>query len=278
MARTVRDAALLLGAICGEDPRDAITRAGASRAEPDYTSFLVKDGLKGARIGIWRARFGFHERVDAILEDALVALREGGAELIDADIESMGREAGDAEYEVLLYEFKDDLNRYLAGRGSDTEPRTLEDLIRFNDDNADREMPYFGQEIFHKAQEKGPLTEKAYQDALETCRRLARVEGIDKVVADHKLDAIVAPTGGPAWTTDLINGDHFGGGSSSAAAVSGYANVTVPAGFVFGLPVGMSFIGPAFSEGTLLRLAYGFEQATQVRRAPKFLPTADLSV
>ncbi len=278
MCRTVRDAAILLGVLCGEDPRDAITRAGASRAEADYTRFLVDGGLMGARIGVWRDRFGFHERVDTVMEDALAALKDGGAEIIDpADIDSMGREAGDAEFEVLLYEFKEDLNRYLAGRGPDTGPRTLEDLIAFNRSHADEEMPYFGQEIFLEAQEKGPLSDKAYQEALETCRRLARVEGIDKVVAEHKLDAIVAPTGGPAWTTDLINGDHFGGGSSSAAAVSGYANITVPAGFVFGLPVGMSFIGPAFSEPTLLRLAYGFEQATNVRRAPRLLPTADLS-
>ncbi len=278
MCRTVRDAAILLGVLCGEDPRDAITRAGASRAEADYTRFLVDGGLMGARIGVWRDRFGFHERVDTVMEDALAALKDGGAEIIDpANIDSMGREAGDAEYEVLLYEIKEDLNSYLAGRGPDTGPRTLEDLIAFNQSHADEEMPYFGQEIFLKAQEKGPLSDKAYLEALETCQRLARVEGIDKVVAEHKLDAIVAPTGGLAWTTDLINGDHFGGGSSSAAAVSGYPNITVPAGFVFGLPVGMSFIGPAFSEPTLLRLAYGFEQATNVRRAPRLLPTADLS-
>ena len=278
MCRTVRDAAILLGVLCGEDPRDAITRAGASRAEADYTRFLVDGGLMGARIGVWRDRFGFHERVDTVLEDALAALKDGGAEIIDpANIDSMGREARNVEREVLLYEFKEDLNRYLAGRGPDTGPRTLEDLIAFNQSHADEEMPYFGQEIFLQAQEKGPLSDKAYQEALQTCQRLARVEGIDKVVAEHELDAIVAPTGGPAWTTDLINGDHFGGGSSSAAAVSGYANITVPAGFVFGLPVGMSFIGPAFSEPTLLRLAYGFEQATKVRRAPQLLATADLS-
>lgn len=278
MCRTVRDAAHLLSVLCGEDPGDAITRAGSSRAEADYTRFLVDGGLRGARIGVWRDRFGFHERVDAVLEDALAALKEGGAEIIDpANIDSMGKEVGDAEYEVLLYEFKEGLNRYLAARSPATGPRTLQDLITYNQSHAAEEMPYFGQEIFLKAQEKGPLSDKAYLEALETCHRLARVEGIDKVVAEHKLDAIVAPTGGPAWTTDLVNGDHFGGGSSSAAAVSGYANITVPAGFVFGLPVGMSFIGPAFSEPTLLRLAYSFEQATNVRRAPQLLATADLS-
>ncbi|MGD8375203.1 MAG: amidase [Acidobacteriota bacterium] len=279
MARTVRDAAILLGAICGADPRDAITEKEGRNAAADYTTFLDDAGLRGARIGVWRDRFGFHERVDAVLEEALVALMDGGAELIDpVEMESFGRDLGNAEYEVLLYEFKADLDAYLEGRGEDTRYRTLQALIDFNEANRDAEMPYFQQEIFLKAQEKGPLTDEAYREALETCRRLSRVEGIDRLVAEERLDAIVAPTGGPAWTTDLINGDHFGGGSSQAAAVSGYANVTVPAGFVFGLPVGLSFIGPAFSEPALLRLAYAFERATSVRRPPRFLSTADLTV
>ena len=278
MARTVHDAAILLGAMCGADPRDPITGEGNRRAEVDYTAFLDAGGLRGSRIGVWRDRFGFHERVDAVLEEALIALRDSGAEIVDpADID-LPREVRDAEYEVLLYEFKSDLNAYLAGRGDDTRTRTLEALIEFNESHRDVEMPYFAQEIFLKAQEKGPLTDEAYRKALETCRRGSREEGIDRTVREHRLDTIVAPTGGPAWVTDLVNGDHFGGGSSAAAAIAGYANITVPAGFVFGLPVGLSFIGPAFSEPTLLRLAYAFEQATQVRRPPGFLPTADLRV
>ncbi len=276
MARTVRDAAVLLGVMVGPDPTDPITVDGAQRGHSDYTQFLDPAGLAGARIGVWRARFGFHERVDEALEEGIAAMKVAGAEVIDPiEMPSIG-EIRNNEYEVLLYEFKTDLEKYLAGRGPDTEPRTLADLIAYNEANAAKEMPYFQQEIFLKAEEKGPLTEKAYLEALATSKRLSREEGIDRVVAEHRLDAIVAPTGGPAWVTDLVNGDHFGGGSSQAAAVSGYANVTVPAGAVFGLPVGMSFIGPSFSEPTLLKLAYAFEQTTQARMAPRFLTTADL--
>ncbi|MDH3744898.1 MAG: amidase [Acidobacteriota bacterium] len=277
MARTVRDAAILLGVMVGTDPKDAITRS-ASLGHADYTQFLDPAALAGARIGVWRGRFGFHERVDGVLEEGLAAMRAAGAEIIDpVEMPSIG-EIGDSEYEVLLYEFKADLNKYLAARGADTTPRSLADLIAFNEAHADREMPYFQQEIFLKAEEKGPLTDKAYLEALVKSKKLSQVEGIDRVAAEHELDAIVAPTGGPAWVTDLVNGDHFGGGSSQAAAVSGYANVTVPAGTVFGLPVGMSFFGSAFSEPTLLGVAHAFEQATHARSVPRFLPTADLTL
>lgn len=276
MCRTVGDAALLLGALTGVDARDPATAASEGHAHSDYTPFLDAGGLRGARIGVWRDRFGFHEKVDTALEAALRAMRDAGAEMIDpVDIPSIG-EIGDAEFEVLLYEFKTDLNAYLAARGEDTKPRTLLDLIRFNQAHAAQEMPYFQQEIFEKAQAKGPLTERAYRDALATCRTKSRDQGLDRVLREHRLDAIVAPTGGPAWKTDLINGDHFSGGSSSAAAVSGYASITVPAGFVFGLPIGLSFLGAAWSEPKLLAIAFAFEQATHIRQPPRFLPQADL--
>jgi amidase len=211
--------------------------------------------------------------VDAVLEDALAAIKNQGAELIDpVELATLG-EFRDAEYEVLLYEFKADLNRYLADLGDAATVATLADIIRFNEEHADLEMPFFGQEIFHAAQEKGDLTTTEYINALETCRRLSRTEGIDAVMNQHRLDAIVAPTGGPAWTTDLVNGDHGSGGSSGFAAVSGYPNITVPAGFIHGLPIGLSFFGRAWSEPTLLGLAFAFEQATRCRRAPTFKPT-----
>ncbi|MDH3254743.1 MAG: amidase [Acidobacteriota bacterium] len=276
MARTVRDAAILLGVMAAEDPTDAGTKGSAAHAHADYTEYLDPAGLAGARIGIWRERFGFHEKVDAVLEESVAAMRSAGAEVID-DVELPGvRDAGEPEYEVLLYEFKTDLETYLRARGADTTVRTLADLIAFNESHRAEEMPYFEQEIFHQAQEKGSLTDTEYLDARATCLRLTRDEGIDLAIATHSLDAIIGPSGGPAWVTDLVNGDHFGGGSSRAAAVSGYPNITVPAGFIHGLPVGLSFFGPAWSEPTLLRFAYAFEQLTTARRAPRFLPTAEL--
>jgi amidase len=257
------------------DPRDPATAASSGKAAPDYTKFLDPGGLRGARIGVARKYFGFSETVDKLMNEAIDAMKNAGAVIVDpADLASHGK-LDDPEGIVLLYELKADLNAYLSGRPG-APVRTLEDVIAFNDRNAPKEMPYFGQDLFLKAQDKGPLTSKEYLDALETDHRLSRKEGIDGTMDKFRLEAIVAPTGGPAWMTDLVNGDHFLGGSSTAAAVAGYPDITVPAGFIFGLPVGISFFGRAWSEPTLLKLAYSFEQTTKVRRPPGFLPTAKL--
>ncbi len=274
MARTVADAAAILGALTGIDPHDSHTLASQGRSQTDYSRFLDASGLQGARIGLARQYLGFHPAVDRIVGESVAAMKSQGAEIIDpADIPTHGQWR-ETELEVMLYEFKANLNTYLAGLRASSQVRSLEDLIRFNEENKEREMPYFGQELFIRAQEKGPLSEKKYREALATNHRLTRERGIDKVMDEHRLDAIVAPTGGPAWVTDLVNGDHYGGGSSSPAAVSGYPSITVPAGFVHGLPVGISFFGRAWTEGVLIRVAYAFEQVTQVRLVPQFRPTA----
>jgi len=273
MTRTVTDGAILLGALAGVDARDPATSDDERNAHTDYTVFLDPRHLDGARIGVARQFFGFHSDVDAVLEDVMAAIKSQGAELIDPVELATRGEFRDAEFEVLLYEFKADLNSYLAELGDAASVATLADIIRFNEEHADLEMPFFGQEIFLAAEEKGDLSTPEYRDALEKCRRLSRQEGIDAVMDQHRLDAIVAPTGGPAWTTDLVNGDHFGGSSSAFAAVSGYPNITVPAGFIHGLPIGLSFFGRAWSEPTLLGLAFSFEQATRARRPPTFKPT-----
>jgi len=268
MARTVADAAALLGALAGPDPRDAATGARDAVFAGDYARFLDPDGLRGARLGVARAYFGFHPGVDRVLAAALAAMRQAGAVLVDpADLPASGPYEAD-ELEVLLYEFKADLDAYLAQAGPGAAVRSLAELIAFNEEHREREMPHFGQELFERAQAKGPLTDSAYRDALARCRRLARAEGIDAALRRHRLDALVAPSNGPAWLTDPVNGDHFVGGSSTPAAVAGYPAVTVPAGFVSGLPVGVTFFGAAWSEGTLLRCAHAFEQATRARRAP----------
>ena len=283
--RTVADAAMVLGALVGADPRDPMTTdgtgAGATPAATpvaggmDYTQFLDPDGLRGARIGVPRNAgfWGYSRQADAVAEAAIALMRDQGAEIVDpADLPSgdvLFEEPG--EFEVLLYEFKADLNAYLAERADPT-IKTLEDLIRFNEEHAEEEMPYFGQELFYLAQEKGPLSDQGYRDALARNHRVSREEGIDAVLGRERLDALVAPTGSPAWKTDLVNGDLFLGGSSSASAMAGYPIVTVPAGSVYGLPVGVSFMGAAYSEPTLIRLAYAFEQASRAREVPAFLP------
>ena len=276
MCRTVRDAATLLGALTGVDPDDSATTASAGKSQTDYAQYCDPHGLKGARIGVARKYFGFNDAVDALMEQSLNVMKTQGATLVDpADIATLGK-FDDTELLVFMYELKADLNAYLARLGPGAPVRTLQDIIDFNDRNRQKEMPYFGQDLFVKAQSKGPLSEKEYLEAVEKNHQLARTEGIDALMDKYHLDAIVAPTGGPAWLTDLVNGDHSAGGSSNAAAVAGYPNVNVTAGFLSGLPVGISFFGRAWSEPTLIKMAYSFEQAIKARQAPRFLNSIGL--
>jgi amidase len=273
LCRTVADAAALLTAMAGTDALDPATAAAAGHVAPDYTRFLDPAGLRGARIGVAREKFfGYSDVTDRLAAAALDAMRGAGAVIVDpADIPHAGT-YDDAELEVLLYELKADLNAYLAALGPSAPVRTLADVIAFNERERAREMPYFGQELFVRAQAKGPLTSPGYRKALRDCRRLSRTRGIDAVMTRHRLDALVAPTGNPAWPTDAVNGDHFTGSSSTPAAVAGYPSVSVPMGDAWGLPVNLSFIGRAWSEPVLIRLAYSYEQATHHRRPPTTVP------
>lgn len=272
MARTIADAAALLGVLAGVDPDDPATEAASSHIETDYTRFLDANGIRGARLGVVRKYAGFNMHVDHVFEEALAALKAAGAEIIDpveiASIEKLD----EPENEVLHFEFKTDLNRYLAWLGASSPVHNLEEVIAFNQKNRARELPWFGQESMEKAQAKGDLTSPEYQKALADCRRLSREEGIDAAMDKFRLDALIAPTDGPAWPTDPINGDHFSAGTSTLAAVAGYPHVTVPMGDVFSLPVGISFFGRAWSEPTLIKLAYSYEQATKARKPPGFRP------
>lgn len=278
IARTVADAAILLGALTGADPADPATAESAGKSHTDYTQFLDPQGLRGARIGVPRKfYFGYSKEVDEIVDAAIVTMQAHGAIIVDpADIPSAEQMREDsAEFDVLLYEFADDLNQYLSTRVADErhpnapQVRTLADIIAFNEAHPSEEMPYFGQELLLQAEAKGPISDPAYRQALERSRRLSREEGIDAVMDAFQLDALVAPTGGPAWLTDHENGDRHVGGNSSPAAMAGYPLVNVPVGFVAGLPVGMTFMGRAYAEPTLIKLAYAFEQATKVRRPPR---------
>jgi amidase len=264
IARTVTDAAILLNALAGIDERDPITKESAGKV-PDYLKYLDKDGLKGARIGVARNFFGNNDEVDAVIEQALLVLKAQGAELIDpVEVPNVAKYV-DSEMEVLLFEFKADLQAYLAEFAPGAAIASMADVIAFNDKHRAGELQFFGQEFLQRANAKGGLDSKAYLDALENNHRYARAEGIDQVMREHRLDALVAPTGGPAWLNDFINGDHSGAGFSAPAAVAGYPHITVPAGMLHGLPIGLSFVGGAYAEPTLMRLAYAYEQATRLR-------------
>ena len=275
MTRTVADAAIVLGALSGADAADDATNASKEKGLRDYAKFLTTDGLKGARLGIVRKGMtGYSLGTDRLFETAIADLKRLGATVIDpADIPNIDT-MDDGEFDVLLYELKADLPKYFAWAGAKTPMKSLNDVIEFNKAHRDKEMPFFEQETFEKAQAKGPLTDKAYLDALAKGLRLSRKEGIDAVMDKLKLDALVAPTGAPAWLTDHVNGDTYTGSSSTPAAIAGYPHITVPGGFVSGLPVGISFFGRAWSEATLIKLAYGYEQGTRHRKPPTLLATA----
>ena len=274
MARTVTDAALMLSVMAGVDAHDPATNAGAGTAT-DYAAALVKDGLQGMRLGVARNFFGRADAVDAIIERALAVLSAQGAILVDVTLPNSDK-YDDSETAVLLAEFKPGLEAYLAGYAAHAPIRNMADLVAFNLRHSGKEMAFFAQEHLVKSQATAGLGDKAYTDALANNQRYARGEGIDQVMQAHRLDALVAPTGGPAWLTDFINGDHYGGSFSSPAAVAGYPHVTVPAGYTNGLPVGLSFVGGAFSEAALIRMAYAYEQATLHRRAPRFPASVNL--
>jgi len=271
--RTVADAAAVLGALAGVDARDPATQASAGKAQTDYVKYLELNGLRGVRIGVPRdGYFGYSPKADAVVNQAIETLGKGGATIVDpVKIPNFDRAAlTAAELIVLLYEFKAGVNAYLSGVAPGAQVRTLDDVIEFNKRNTRENMPYFGQELLERAQAKGDLTDAEYLEALEKCRRLAGKEGMDAIMDELQLDALIAPTTTPAWPVDLVNGDQFRGSSAKSAALTGYPLVSVPAGNAQGLPVGITFMGRAWSEPTLIKLAYAFEQATKARRPPQY--------
>ncbi len=276
MARTVRDAAILLSVMAGVDPEDPATSAAQGHLHPDYTTFLDEDGLDGVRIGVARNFFGYHDGVDQVMDNALDILRHRGATLVDTDHLAATEKASAAETTVFQYELKHGMAAYLARLGAKSSMKTLQDLIQFNEEHKDREMPYFGQDFFLQSQEKGGLTEFEYVEARAKCLRLTRTEGIDAGLAQDQLTCFIAPTISLPCPTDLVNGDHWLSGSTRPAAIAGYPSISVPAGCVHGLPVGLSFFASAWSEPKLLKLAYAFEQASALRQPPRFLPTLKL--
>jgi len=276
MCRTVRDAAMLLSAIAGPDPRDKATTEGSIRRSADYTTFLKPDGLRGARIGVARNLFGDSLVADRVIERAIETMRAAGAVIIDPVTVENAEAIWGFDAEVLSFELKASLNEYLASLGPKSPVKSLRDLIAYNERHSDQEMVWFGQESFLYAESKGPLDSMEYIEALGTVRQLSRQLGLDATLSTHRLDAIVAPTTSPAWLADMLLGDNAALGAFVPSAAAGYPSITVPAGDVMGLPVGMLFMGPAWSEGTLLTLAYGFEQEVRARRAPTFLPSLPL--
>jgi len=274
MARTVSEAALLLTFITGKDKFDKVTNKAQHNI--NYINYLKKDGLKGKRIGVARQFCGFHEGVDKIIEESIKAIKNAGGIIIDnVKFENMDK-IDKNEFTVLLCEFKDDLNNYLKSSNAPSNANTLAKLIEVNKKFKDKIMPYFEQEIFEMAEKTNETKGDDYKKALKICQKYSREEGIDKVMSQYNLDAIIAPTNGPAWKIDLITGDHFLGGSSSLAAVSGYPSITVPAGYVHQLPIGLSFFGKAFTEPTLIEIAYAFEQTTKIRKQPEFKTSVDV--
>ncbi len=271
MTRSVADVAISLGTMVGVDSSDSKTLASSGKYQTDYTSFLKADGLKGKRIGLLKNSMGFHAKVDTLMKRAIVDLKKQGAEVVEIDF-NLERGVNGASFQVLLFEFKDGLEKYFASLGDKALVKTMQDLIEFNKKDS-IELRYFDQRLLEMAAEKGNLQTKEYQDALATMLKATRENGIDKLLAENKLDALMAPTGSPAWKTDLINGDHYIGGSSSLAAISGYPAITLPMGFVDELPVGVSFFSTAWTEGLLIEIAYAYEQSTKHRKAPKFIPS-----